>query len=227
MENAKKRQIVADSHVLWFFSLTPLVYVLLLLYFMPDRVPMHMDIRGNITRWWGKENMIIIGAVLSLLIAGIAWSYSRDNVMGKARPVISIAAIIFVYAHFLQLLLRMMYVTPNAMNARLVGLDASQYFVLFFIPLYILCGLFIHKLKPNWVVGIRSRWTLQSKEVWDYTHRKARLPFLIASGLNYLILAIPPLTADSRLIASGLVTVLLLLYLFYESYREHQRLSCR
>jgi len=223
-ENVKNSHLDLDSRMLLILSLAPIVYVLLLLYFMPDRVPMHMDIRGNITRWWNKENMVMLGAVFSLLMAGIAWSVRPDKKIGKAHHIVVRAAFLMVYARFLQLLLRMMYVSPNATHARLADFDTSQYFALFFIPLYTLCGLFIHRVKPNWVLGVRSPWTLGSEEVWEYTHSIAGLPFLMASGLNFLILAIPPLPPASRFIASALVTALLFSYLFYASYLGHQRL---
>ncbi len=227
VESAKKRHFDAESRVLLFFSLTPIVYVLLLLSFMPERVPMHMDMWGNITRWWNRGNMLLLGLIFSALISLAIRSIKRGRSVGSnGYSAFYTVVLLFVYGQFLLLLLRAMYVFPDATSSSIVEWDPSKSFVAFFIPLYILCGLFIHKVKPNWVLGIRNRWTLQSEEVWNYTHSKARLPFLIASGLCYLILAIPPIPAGSRLVASCLVTVLLVLYLFYESYAAYQRFSC-
>src|SRR4051812_48820884 len=37
--------------------------------------------------------------------------------------------------------------------------------------LFILLGNFMTKLRPNYFIGIRTPWTLESKEVWIKTHR--------------------------------------------------------
>ena len=146
-------------------------------------------------------------------------SIKRRESLGNAKSVFYTAVLLLIYGQYLHLVLRAMYVLPDAW-------DPGKSFVALFIPLFTLSGLFIHHVKPNSILGIRSRWTLESEEVWNHTHKKARMPFLVASGLNYLILAIPPLSTVSRLAASSTVAILLFVYLFYESYLEYQRLKC-
>ncbi|WP_323760836.1 SdpI family protein [Maricaulis sp.] len=59
--------------------------------------------------------------------------------------------------------------------------------------LYVLLGNVLGKARPNWFVGIRTRWTLSSDLSWDKTHRlTGRL--MVAGGLVLLagVWALPP-----------------------------------
>ena len=40
--------------------------------------------------------------------------------------------------------------------------------------LLMVIGNFLGKLRPNWMIGIRTPWTLSSKRSWDKTHRLGR-----------------------------------------------------
>ena len=52
--------------------------------------------------------------------------------------------------------------------------------------LLIVIGNFMGKLRPNWMIGIRTPWTLSSKRSWDKTHRLGRWVIMfmgVATGL--------------------------------------------
>ncbi len=46
--------------------------------------------------------------------------------------------------------------------------------------LFILLGNFMSKIRPNYFLGIRTPWTLESKEVWTKTHRMGGRLFVVA-----------------------------------------------
>ncbi|HTM80109.1 SdpI family protein [Asticcacaulis sp.] len=48
--------------------------------------------------------------------------------------------------------------------------------------LFILIGNYMPKMRRNWVMGIRTPWTLADERVWDKTHRFAG-PLFMLSGL--------------------------------------------
>ena len=48
--------------------------------------------------------------------------------------------------------------------------------------LFILIGNYMPKMRRNWVMGIRTPWTLADERVWDKTHRFAG-PLFMISGL--------------------------------------------
>ena len=51
--------------------------------------------------------------------------------------------------------------------------------------LFLLLGNFMTKVRPNFIFGVRTPWTLANEEVWDKTHRMAG-PAMMAAGLFVL-----------------------------------------
>ena len=73
---------------------------------------------------------------------------------------------------------------------------------LLFAAFLIVAGNVMGQVRPNWVVGIRTRWTLSSREVWRRTHRfAARL--MVGAGLLSIPVAflLPPASAFAASIA--------------------------
>lgn len=203
-----------------YFVLAPTIFVLSLLYFMPAQVPGHMDLLGNINRWGGSRGgWLFVGFLFSYLTL-VAWFAGKK--FGGVVSIISSAAMLFLYLHWALMLLGIMYVTPGATNIYALEWDLGKRAVGTLVPIFTLYGMVIHKAKPNWLVGLRTSWTLKSEEVWVYTHRLSRLPFLIVGGCNYLILAIPPIPELVRLVLSFSVTLILFAYLLCKSYEKYQ-----
>ena len=47
------------------------------------------------------------------------------------------------------------------------------------------------KIRPNWLVGIRTPWTLTSKESWVKTHRVGGWTFVLVGLVVIVSLALP------------------------------------
>jgi len=45
--------------------------------------------------------------------------------------------------------------------------------------IFIYIGMMLGTIEPNWVVGIRTYWTLKNRVVWEHTHQRASLLFRI------------------------------------------------
>jgi len=203
-----------------YFVLAPTIFVLSLLYFMPAQVPSHMDLVGNINRWGGSRGgWLFVGVCFSYLTL-VAWFAGKK--IGGVVTTISIAVMLFLNLYWAMMLLGIMYVTPGATNIYAFEWDMGMRVVGTLVPIFTLGGMVIHRAEPNWLFGLRTSWTLKSKEVWVYTHRLSRLPFLIVGGGNYLILAIPPIPELVRMMLSFSVTLILFAYLLYKSYQRYQ-----
>jgi uncharacterized membrane protein len=58
--------------------------------------------------------------------------------------------------------------------------------------LLVIFGNLLSKLRPNWFFGIRTPWTMESRDVWVKTHRLGgRL--MIGGGFCLLVLLVPPI----------------------------------
>jgi uncharacterized membrane protein len=86
--------------------------------------------------------------------------------------------------------------------------------------LFLVLGNFMGKIRPNWFVGIRTPWTLSSKESWTKTHRLAGWVF-IAAGLTAMLLGpFKPnwaLMGMAAVMVPGLVVVIVYSYLVWRN----------
>ena len=79
--------------------------------------------------------------------------------------------------------------------------------------LLIVIGNFMGKLRPNWMIGIRTPWTLSSKRSWDKTHRLGRWVTMLM-GVATGLIALAPRTAALMVVGAIWVAGLLTLVVY-------------
>ena len=70
------------NKILWVLTIFPFLITLFAIQFMPDSVPMHYDIYGNIDRWGIKYELFILPSIILLLtMMWKVWisSYNKKN----------------------------------------------------------------------------------------------------------------------------------------------------
>ena len=76
------------------------------------------------------------------------------------------------------------------------------------------------KIRPNWFVGIRTPWTLASKESWVRTHRVGGWVFIFA-GLAFIVSlplpTVPAMIISFGLLAVGLVWIVIYSYIVWQN----------
>jgi uncharacterized membrane protein len=88
-----------------------------------------------------------------------------------------------------------------------------------FAALFYEIGVLIGQAKPNWSIGIRTRWTLSSPKVWEKTHALGGKLFRAAGVIALLGLLFPPYAIAFILVPALFVSLWLVVY----SYREYER----
>src|SRR5699024_7836181 len=78
----------------------------------------------------------------------------------------------------------------------------------FFIPilvglLLVIFGNYMQTIKPNWLIGIRTPWTLASEAVWRKTHRLGSRVFILLG----FILIIIPFVSDQYVLPITLISI--------------------
>jgi uncharacterized membrane protein len=150
---------------------------------LPDKVPTHWNLAGEVdgwgTAWQGAFMMplIMIGVfLLLLLLPKIDPKRKNYANMGKAYTTIVLVIMIFftvIYFGTLGIALGYMENIPSLTQ---IGVGA----------LFVILGNYMGKLKHNYFMGIRTPWTLASEEVWYRTHRLAG-PFWVIGGLLFML----------------------------------------
>jgi uncharacterized membrane protein len=135
---------------------------------VPDRVPVHWNIDGQVDRWGSRAEGMLIGPVMALLVYALfrvlpRLDPGRANYERFAGAFLALRLAVLAFLAALQAVVisaaRGARVDMNAIMPSLVGV------------LLVVLGNFMGKLRPNWFMGIRTPWTLSSKRSWSGTHQ--------------------------------------------------------
>jgi len=152
----------------------------------PDRVPVHWNPAGEVDRFGGKvEGLLAVPLialamyVLFLVLPRFDPGRANYERFGGAYAVIR-TAILVVLAVVHAVVIAAALSWP---------VDVARVMAVTFGGLFAVLGAVLHRVEPNWFVGIRTPWTLSSRRSWDRTHRVGSRVFL-AIGLATAALGI-------------------------------------
>lgn len=159
---------------------------------LPDRIPTHWNLRGEIDGWseksWGVSLIPLTMTVLLLLFRALPWLSPKQFTMNSFYSTYEfIVLILLTYLVYMQGVMLWSAIHPhfNATRAIAGGL------CLMFATL----GNVLGKVRRNFWVGIRTPWTIASERVWNTTHRLAAKLFVCAGavGLLAVVVGLPPM----------------------------------
>ena len=149
---------------------------------LPDQIPTHWNMQGEIDGYSSKLFAIV---VLPLILVGVQWLCTlgtltdpkNKNIADKLWklvlwicPVISLVLGYVTYGTVLG-----MQIDINAIMPIFVGL------------LFMIIGNYLPKCQQSYTVGIKIPWTLNSEENWNKTHRFAGPCWMIAGFLSAVL----------------------------------------
>lgn len=150
---------------------------------MPEMMVTHWGLYGQpngwMSRFWGMAMLPII----NLLMLGIYFFVPRfepkkENLEGFRKEYDRLMFWIFVILNYI-------FVLSYLFNLGVV-FDMGKMIMPGLGVLYIVIGATLPKAKQNYMVGIRTPWTLASETVWKKTHQLGGKLF-IASGILTLL----------------------------------------
>lgn len=176
-----KRGILTETFILVLLGLQGIASFLLYPG-LPDRLPTHWNIHGQVDGTMPKIQGLLVplGINLGLYILLLAIPYlDPKKKMAQFRNTygwIRLSVHIFMALLFV------------AMMANSLGYKISMDRI---VPalvsiLIIILGNLMGKMRPNYFIGIRTPWTLESPTVWQKTHRISG-PVWVAAGLVGLV----------------------------------------
>ena len=197
--------------------LVPFVYVGIIWNSLPTEIATHYNLSGNADGWMPKETAVLIVAGMSLflylLLRFLPNIDPKERLQTanyqKLRFVITLA--------FAALTGWMWYMADHPTNPKIAVV------ALMVIMSLMLAGMgnYITTIRPNWVVGIRTPWTLESESVWRKTHQLGgRL--MVGGGLLSVMLALVVPMPYMIGVAAGVLLLVTLIPVIY-SYIFFQR----
>ena len=199
--------------------LLPFIYLAYLWNDLPNKVPMHWNIKGEIDRYGDKSELIIIPILLPLLVYLIFLVVPKIDPKNKLNTMGSkLQTIKFLLTTFMSILA--LFIIYTAKNQTFTN---PNYIVLLIGLLYLILGNYFKTIKANYFIGIRTPWTLENETVWKETHRLGGKMWFIGG----LIIIISSLMLEKQtnftlfIVISAIITVIPIIY----SYLKFQNLK--
>ncbi|MGI5827598.1 MAG: SdpI family protein [Patescibacteria group bacterium] len=170
----RKSEIIIVGIILFSFAISFYVYPRL-----PEQVASHWNIRGEVdgymSRFLGAFYMPILSVILGVLFFIVPRIDPKKNNIEKFREYFdNFTVLMFLFLLYLYFLV----LSWNFGYRFNIGASLSPALGLLFY--YI--GVMISHAELNWSIGLRTPWSLSSKEVWAKTHKLGGKLFK-ASGL--------------------------------------------
>jgi len=159
----------AASIVVW---LIPIVYLFIIYPKLPARVPLHFGVDGQADSYGQPNDLFGVQLLFSGVSAGV-------YLLLKFLPKIDPKQKVKYSAETFQKIALGIVLLLSAVNIMVLFASYNGSFNLdkLIFPaislFFAFMGNVMHSVKPNYFVGIRTPWTLESEETWRATHRLA------------------------------------------------------
>ncbi|ASS99148.1 MULTISPECIES: SdpI family protein [Geobacillus] len=202
--------------------LTVFAYVISLaaIPYLPDQVAIHWNASGEAdgfsNKWLGAFLPPLLMTFLIMLMGVLPKFDPKKESYGRFQK--SYRIVNAALACFFLLL----HIATLAYNLG-VSVDIGRLVPLGVGALLIVLGNYMPKIKPNYFIGIRTPWTLESETVWNKTHRLGGKVFIVM-GMLLMLTAFS--RGDIQFVLLMLVIVFGNLYLIVQSFlyfRKEQR----
>ena len=185
--------------LIYIIPVLTLIYAIVMWFILPDIVPTHFGISGNVDAY-GSKNLLFVIPFVSFAFIILSKTELQKNQM---MYVFSMSLLFYV-----EIIMGLSMKKPD--------LDIIALFFVGFGIIMILIGIILPSSETSIIVGIRTKWTLRSKEVWERTHLFARIIFIVAGVL--VILSSLLLKGSIRFTVSFVIAIIAVLIPAVYSY---------
>lgn len=182
----------------------PLIYLALVWNGLPEAIPMHWNIKGEVDGYGSKQELLWVFGGLQLFTYGFLLFLPK--IAAKSNSLKTMGSNFFKLRLITQLLLSAVFVimllaATNAVNISTTVMIAAllALFMLFF-------GNYMTTIRPNYFMGIRTPWTLENEKVWKKTHLLGGRLWVLGGILGLLSLFILP-TDINFIVVIGLMVI--------------------
>ena len=173
---------------------------------LPQQVASHWGADGQVNGWSSRNFLVLFVPAIGLVMAVVlsvapTLDPKRRNFPLHARAYWVITNALLVFLAAVQVLVLGYNLGWKVDFSAVLGIGIGC--------LFILLGNLLTRVRPNWIMGIRTPWTLSSDRAWRETHRVGGYTF-VAVGLATLVtgLAWPGVVHIVMLVGVGFTVLL-------------------
>lgn len=206
--------------ILWAIVLIPLVYLALVWDRLPEQVVVHFNLQGEADGWASKSSLILIvlgtTALLNLIMLALPHIDPKRKLTQMGSKYHQLRFILVVFMAALSV-----FLIHHALNP-----DIARQNIHFLLigGLFIALGNYFQAVKPNYFIGIRTPWTLESEQVWRRTHRLGGILWIVGGILLIALALLPEWGMQQALYITVIaLTVLIPVVYSFMIYRQERR----
>ncbi len=212
--------------IIWLIMLVPAAYLAVIWKQIPQTVPIHFDMKGNVDSYGTKRDLLILiisltalNVIMYLIVSNIYKIDPRKNAAQNKERLKRIASGVSVYLSAIWIML-IYEISQN---------DVSMTMKFEFVAmglLFALLGNNMYNIKPNYFAGLRLPWTLENEDNWRKTHHLAgRLWFF--GGLIFAVITFFISNALIGYIGVSMLAILIIIpvcysYNLYKKSKQYQ-----
>ena len=205
---------IFKESVIWAIMAMPFIYLTTVWTSLPADVPTHFGLNGEANGWMSKPVFVvfliglIVGLYLVFLLVPKFDPKKKIEQMGEKYFSLRLVFSLFFSA----------IACINIYFAQQGRLDNPQILVGLMGLLFAIIGNYSQAIRPNYYLGFRTPWTLQSETVWKATHLYCGRVWVIL-GLITILIAF--LVKDNLTVFVALMVMVALLVIipYIYSYR--------
>lgn len=153
---------------------------------LPEELPTHWGMSGQVNGWMGKGLTVFAIPVVMLLLHLLCVFVTAHDPKSDGHPERVIDVLLCICPMVSVLTGSMIYAT--AMGAKI---GVPSWTMAGASVLFIILGNYLPKCKRNYTLGIKLPWTLNSDENWNATHRLAGKVWVIGGFLMLAACLLP------------------------------------
>ncbi len=200
--------------------LLPFAYIFYIWNKLPQEIPIHWNLKGEVDRYGEKIEILLIPILLPLLI------YIIFSVIPKIDPKKKLEKMGNKLRTLKFLLTTIMSALALFIIYSIQSKSSTSPNIIFLIVgvLYVVLGNYFKTIKANYFIGIRTPWTLESETVWKEIHLLGGKLWLIGG----LLVIISALVLDEKMntavfsIITIIITIIPAAYSFLLFKRENK-----
>jgi uncharacterized membrane protein len=199
-------------------AFSPTIGALLLYKQLPDTMATHFGAHNEVDGTMSKQTAILVIAIIGF-VPFLMLAVRRFDPRLTNEPKFSVA---FQAIRFCLVLL-LAFAGWSIVTYNLgYTMDIRKIVFIALAVLFLITGNYLSIIKPNYMIGIRTPWTLTDDENWRKTHRLGG-PVMVIGGLIILVAAFLPVIASIIVFIGSLaiITFVPIGYSFILFIRKH------
>ncbi len=205
--------------ITWLMAFLTLIFTSIVLQFMPNKIPTHYDINGNIDAYGSKYLYLIIPIIIIATTSFLNFlgnkfkrkannsedekTIAEANSNAKVFNIVSLAVTI-LFSVTLFVALYNAYFSVNA-GIEYCEVDELKLTTILLGVLFIVSGNYLPKTKLNGDIGLRISYSMYNDNTWRKSNRFAAIAIMMTGVLSIVTTAF----------VNGIVSVIMLLFYLF------------